>query len=70
MINPQLTQEIRWHDVIVAIKTEHSYLEISHFLKATHFSVYTVHKNLETEDRNVSPLSKCKVHSKHAEIIT
>ena len=69
MTHPQLTQEMKRRAVIVAIKAEHSDLETSRFLKVARSFVYKVRKELETEDGNVSPVSKRKKYFKRSDII-
>ncbi|XP_052823177.1 uncharacterized protein LOC128247605 [Octopus bimaculoides] len=69
MADPQLTQEMKRHGVNVVIKAEHSDLEISQVLKVARSFVYKVCMELETEDGNVSPVSKHKKHYKCSEII-
>ena len=68
MADTQLTQEMKRHAVIVALKAEHSDLEISRFLKVARSFVYKVRKELEAKNGNVSPVSKCKKHSKRSDI--
>ncbi|XP_036359440.1 uncharacterized protein LOC118763794 [Octopus sinensis] len=69
MADAQLTQERKKHAANVVIKVEYNDLEISRFLKVARSFVYKVCKELETEDGNVSPVSKHKKHSKCSEII-
>ena len=49
-------------DPVVAIMAEHSNLQIVQFLKVTRSFVFKVHKELEDNDGQISPVTKRKKH--------
>ena len=59
-MNPTLTNEIKRHAVIVALKANHGDLEIAHFLRVARSFVHKIHKELEKENNNVMSVSKHK----------
>ena len=60
----QHSQERKIHAIIVIMKAEDGDLEISWYLKVVISFLFEVCKALETEDGNVTTVSKFKKHSK------
>ena len=60
MADNKLTQEIKRQVVIVAIIAEHNDLQIAQFLKVARSFVFKVCKELEDNDGQISPVTKCK----------
>lgn len=50
--------------VIIALKAEHSYLKISHFLKVARSFGVKVHKTVEVTDGDSRAVAKHKMHAK------
>ena len=48
-----LTNEMKRHAVIVALKADHGDLEIACFLRVARLFVYKIRKELEKENKNV-----------------
>lgn len=58
--NVKLTQQMKKHAVINALKAEHSYLKIAWFLKIARCYIRKFSKELETTDKDSSAVVKCK----------
>ena len=65
--DPMLTNEMKRHSVIVALKPDHGDLEITHFLRDARLFVHKIRKELEKENDNVRSVSKHKKHSMHSD---
>lgn len=63
MAHTQLTQEMERHAVAVALKVDKKYL-IIFYLIFRNISIFNVCKELRTDDRKLSLLSKRENHSK------
>ena len=55
-----LTNEMKRHAVIVALKADHGDLEIEHFLRVARSFVHKICKELEKENDNGMSISKHK----------
>ena len=58
MINPTLTNEMKSHAVIVALKGDRRDLEIARFLRVERSFIHKINKELEKENDNVSILKR------------
>lgn len=63
MAHTQLTQEMKRHAAAVALKVDKKYL-IIFYLIFRNISIFNVCKELRTDDRKLSLLSKRENHSK------
>ena len=60
MRDPMLTNEIKKHSVIEAVKAYDGDLEIACFLRVARSFVHKIHKELEKENDNITSVSKPK----------
>ena len=67
MADIKLTLQMKRHAIIIALKSEHSDLEIANFLKVARSFVHKVRKELEASDGNVSPVAKRKKHCQRSD---
>ena len=60
MTDSMLTNEMKRHAVIMALKVDHGDLEIAYFLRITRLFIHKIRKELEKENDNVMSVSKQK----------
>ena len=60
MVDHTLTNEMKRHDTIVALKVDHGHLESARFLRVTRSFVHKIRKELEKENDEVTSVSKHK----------
>lgn len=64
-----LTNEMKRHAMIVALKAKYGDLKSFRFLKFTIYFVNKIRRELKKEDRSVLSLSKRKNHSKRSDFM-
>ena len=65
----KVTQEMKRHAVIVAIRAKHIDLEISNFLNCARSFVHKVRSELETSNGDIESAAKRKKHEERSDII-
>ena len=65
MTEPRLTNEMKRHAVMVALKSDHGDLEIVHFLKVARLFDHKIRKKLEKENENVKNIPHVPIQWEH-----
>lgn len=69
MAENQITQKMKRHAVLVALKAGHSDLEIARFLKVARSFVHKVRQELQSNNGTVSKIAKRKENSKRCDMM-